>query len=326
MISRNLHATRAEKRDPYPREIPIELRGSTRLRIVLHRVGFHLELTYGLGRKSFEEHASAVVVDFVSGDGAAVSVGDEDAPRAARDVIANNLRVHGFRAFHENPHNTGTANIVGEDLGPGGVLFDEHANPVAYEIIPRDSGIDDFLNLDRVSAFRVAPDNIVHDLGVAVAVVDIDAFADVFGAAYEMVLRDSSVDAPASADPDSGIAYETVSHNSSVASGVNVDHVHRVAPRPFNLEAPEREARYANIAHARPGERAVFDVHVAEDANSLRSSGNLRAGRVCFGSGGRFDHGVLSAQLYPVLANYHVLSVNSPDHDGVARIGSVYGL
>src|SRR5215213_3523423 len=130
MISRNLHATRAEKRNPYPREIPIESRGSARLRIVLDGVAFHLELTYGLRLVSFEEHASAVVVDFVSGDGAAVSVGDQDAPRAARDVIANNLRVHGFRAFHENPHNTGTANIVGEDLGPGGGLFDEEDNHV----------------------------------------------------------------------------------------------------------------------------------------------------------------------------------------------------
>src|SRR5215204_1335342 len=236
MVARNFHATGAQKRDPDPREIPVELRGSTRARIVLDRVGFHLELTYRLGWESFEEHASAVVVDRVSGEGAAMGVGDEDTPRAARDVVANNLCVHGFRAFHVNPCKTGTANIVGEDLGPGGVLFDEHASPVAYEIIPRDSGIDDFLNLDRVSEFRVASDNIVHDLGVAVAVVDIDAFADVFGAAYEMVLRDSSVDAPASADPDSGIAYETVSHNSSVASGVNVDHVHRVAPGPLILK------------------------------------------------------------------------------------------
>src|SRR5215208_124206 len=107
-----------------------------------------------------------------------------------------------------------------------------------------------------------------------------------------MVLRDSSVDAPASADPDSGIAYETVSHNSSVASGVNVDHVHRVAPRPFNLEAPESEARNAHIAHARPGELAGFDIEVAPDANSLRSD-KPRAGRVCFGCGWRFDHGVV---------------------------------
>src|SRR5215207_10220272 len=78
MVARNFHATGAQKRDPDPREIPVELRGSTRARIVLDRVGFHLELTYRLGWESFEEHASAVVVDRVSGEGAAMGVGDED--------------------------------------------------------------------------------------------------------------------------------------------------------------------------------------------------------------------------------------------------------
>src|ERR671910_199334 len=53
---------------------------------------------------------------------------------------------------------------------------------------------------------------------------------------------------------------------------------------------------------------------------------SLEQGESALALGGRFDHGVLSAQLYPVLANYHVLSVNSPDHDSVARMGSVYGL
>src|SRR5215218_8244758 len=328
LVARNFHATGAMKRDPDPREVCPELCGSTRVRIVLDRVAFHLEIIYGLRLESIEEHASAVVVDVVSGEGASFSVDNVDAPRAARDVVANNLRVRGFRAYHEYPRITGTANIVGEDLSPGGV-FDEHAKPVVYEIIPRDSGIDAFLNLDRVArvaASRDASDNIVHDLGVAGIARDSDAFGVGFRAAYNMVLRDSGVHAPASADPASDIACDTVSHNSSVASGVNVDHVHRVAPRPFNLEAPESEARNAHIAHARPGELAVFDIHVAEDANSLRSSGNLRAGRVCFGSGGRFDHRVVSAQLYPVLADYYVLSVNSPDHDSVARMGSVYGL
>ena len=135
-----------------------------------------------------------------------------------------------------------------------------------------------------------------------------------------MVLRDSGVDAPANDDPASDIAYDTVSHNSSVASGENVDH-----ERVLVLEAPEREARNAHIAHALV-DLAGFEVEVAEDANSLRSSDKFRAGRVCFGSGGRFDHGVVSAQLYPVLADYHVLSVNSPHDDSVAGIGSVYSL
>ena len=47
---------------------------STRARIVLDRVAFQLEVTYGLRRESFEEHASAVVVDRVSSEGAAMGV------------------------------------------------------------------------------------------------------------------------------------------------------------------------------------------------------------------------------------------------------------
>ena len=34
-------------------------------------------------------------------------------------------------------------------------------------------------------------------------------------------------------------------------------------PLPFNHEAPDREAGNAHIAHARPGELAGIDVHVA---------------------------------------------------------------
>ena len=63
----------------------------------------------------------------------------------------------------------------------------------------------------------------------------------------------------ASDDPASDIAYGTVSHNSSVASTENVDH--EQSP-PFILEAPDREARNAHVAHALP-ELAGFDVHVA---------------------------------------------------------------
>ena len=88
---------------PIPEKFLVELRGSTRARIVLDRVGFHLEVTYGFARVSFEEHASAVVVDRVSGDGASFSVGDVHAKRAARDVVANNLRVRGLRACQKIP-------------------------------------------------------------------------------------------------------------------------------------------------------------------------------------------------------------------------------
>src|SRR5918994_5051778 len=87
LVARNLHAT-GEKRDADPREIFPPLCGSTRARVVLDRVAFHLEVTYGLRRKSFEEHARAVVVDRVSGEEAAVGVlDDQDAVRAARDVV-----------------------------------------------------------------------------------------------------------------------------------------------------------------------------------------------------------------------------------------------
>src|SRR5829696_3203293 len=89
LVGRNLHAPGAENRDADPREICPELCGSTRARVVLDRVAFHLEVIYGLRRSSFEEHASAGVVDRVSGEEAAVGVHDGDAPRAARDVVAN---------------------------------------------------------------------------------------------------------------------------------------------------------------------------------------------------------------------------------------------
>ena len=89
VVARNLHVPRAEKRDADPREIYPELCGSTRARVVLDRVAFHLEVIYGLRRSSFEEHAPAGVVDRVSGEEAAVGVDDGDAPRAARDVVAN---------------------------------------------------------------------------------------------------------------------------------------------------------------------------------------------------------------------------------------------
>src|ERR671913_1900148 len=119
LVACNLHVRRAEKRDADPREIPVEFRGSTRARIVLDRVAFHLEATYGFRRGSFEEHASAIIADRVSGEGASLSVGDVHAPRAARDVVANDLRVRGFRPEYGDARITGAAYVVGEDLGAG---------------------------------------------------------------------------------------------------------------------------------------------------------------------------------------------------------------
>src|SRR5919106_4866011 len=112
--------------------------GLTRARVVLDGVGFHLQATYWvLNSVSFEEHASAVVVDRVSGEGASFSVGDVDARRAARDVVANDLRVRGFRAEDGDARITGAAYVVGDDLGAGR-CDEEHAKRVAYEIIVRD--------------------------------------------------------------------------------------------------------------------------------------------------------------------------------------------
>src|SRR5215208_2359144 len=340
MVGRNLHVPRAKKRDADPREVPVQLRGPTRARIVLDRVGFHLEATYRslLKSVSFEEHASAVVVDRVSGDKASFRVGDVHAPRAARDVVGNDLGVvvGPFRPEDDDARFTGAAYVVGEDLGagriddtrgkygavrdvvgddlgPGGVS-DEHANPVAYEVVSLDGGVGGLGNLERAVVFGDVSDDIVHDLGARTG-VDKDAH---FG---DMVLRDSGVDTLGKGDPVSEIACDTVSHKSSVASELTFEYE-------LAIEAPDREARNANIAHALalPGELAGFDIHVAEDADCPRSE-SLRAGRVCLGSGGHFDHGVVfSAQLYPVLADHYILSVNSPDHDRVARIGSVDGL
>src|SRR5215216_1161092 len=124
LIARKLHVPRrAKKRDADSRDIPVELRGSTRASIVLDRVTSHLEATYVFIKLvSFEDHASAVVADRVSGDGASFSyVAEVHAPRAARDVVANDLGVvvGPFRPEDEDARFTGAAYVVGEDLGAG---------------------------------------------------------------------------------------------------------------------------------------------------------------------------------------------------------------
>src|SRR5918993_1889907 len=235
----------------------------------------------GPGSKSEVNHTRTVVVDLVCGEGASLRVGDEDAKLAAGEIVANNLRVRPLRVSKENTHDLVTARNVGEDLRTGRVDDGEAVDPVAYGIIPRDSGIRALVNVDPED---IASDDIVHDLGARTG-LDNDAMFGGFRAAYNMVLRDSGVDTLAKGDPASDIACDTVSHNSSVASGVNVDHERRVVPLPFNLEAPDREPRNAHIAHALPGELAGLEIEVAPDANSLRSE-TPRAGRVRFGFGG----------------------------------------
>src|SRR5215204_2484300 len=77
-------------------------------------------------------------------------------------------------------------------------------------------------SLDRVLAFGDASDTILHDRGARTE-RDNDAIGLGFRAAYNMVLRDSGVDAPGNADPQIDIAYDTISDNSSVTSLGNVD-------------------------------------------------------------------------------------------------------
>src|SRR5215203_5369910 len=155
LVARNLHAPGAENRDADPREICPELcTSSTRARVVLDRVAFHLEVTYGLRRSSFEEHAPAGVVDRVSGEEAAVGVDDGDAPRGARDVVANErgtrtgldidawgvvFRV-GFRA---------ACNMVLRHSGVDARASDDRANNIAYETVSYNSSVASAANGDH---------------------------------------------------------------------------------------------------------------------------------------------------------------------------------
>src|SRR5829696_8739819 len=248
VVGRNLHVPRAKKRDPDPREVPVEFRGSTRARIVLDRVGFHLEATYRSLRKSvsFDEHASAVVVDRVSDDKASFRVGDVHAPRAARDVIANDLGVvvGPFRPEDDDARFTGAAYVVGEDLGAGrfddtggeygavrdvvgddpgpGRVSDQHAEPVAYEVVLLDGGVGDpVMYLDRVCVFGHVSDDVLRDSGVRTD-LNIDAIS-AFGVAYDIIVLDSGVDAPRGKADPGGIAYGAVSRNGGVAGVENVD-------------------------------------------------------------------------------------------------------
>ena len=71
---------------PIPEKFLSNCAARHELSIVLDRVGFHLEVAYGLRRESFEEHAGAVVVDRVSGDGAPL-VSATYMPNAAPEML-----------------------------------------------------------------------------------------------------------------------------------------------------------------------------------------------------------------------------------------------
>src|SRR5215203_3334897 len=151
LVARNLHATCVEKWDADHREICPPLCGSTRARVVLDRVAFHLEVIYGLRRSSFEEHAPAGVVDRVSGEEAAVGVDDGDAPRAARDVVANELGVAGtaldmdawtvgFRAVY---------NMVLRHSGVDAPESEDRASDIAHGTVSYNSSVASAFNVDH---------------------------------------------------------------------------------------------------------------------------------------------------------------------------------
>src|SRR5215211_2909352 len=200
------------------------------------------------------------------------------------------------------------------------------AGDTARDIITLDEGVNVCLKVDLTFGIGgrdvIAFERIVSDRSVALFPNEDPIVAVV----REIVILDSVVETfDSNPDPGAAVAHDMVTFNSNVAGAEDVYHVLPETLLLLLLESPDREARNAHVSHARAGELAGFDVHVAWEANSFRSI-DLRAGRVRSGSWGSFDNGVLSAQLYPVLADHHVLSVNSPDHDGVARMGSVYGL
>src|SRR5215208_3878703 len=284
VVGRNLHVPRAMKHDPNPREVPVELRGSTRARIVLDRVAFHLGATYRslLKSVSFEEHASAVVVDRVSGDKASFSVGDVHAPRAARDVVANDLGVvvGPFRPEDDDARFTGAAYVVGDDCGAGrfddtrgeygavrdvvgddlgaGRFFDEHAEVVVRDVVGEDLRLCGVCGEDPTV---IACEGIVRDSSVAFSLKNGDPRLLVV---REIVILDSVVETfGTNPNPGAVVAHDMVTFNSSVAGAENVDHDCPLALVRLLFEASDREARNAHVSHTLPFELAGFEVHVA---------------------------------------------------------------
>src|SRR5918992_608250 len=284
VVARKLHATRrAKKCDADPREIPVEFRGSTRASIVLDRVSSHLEANYVFIKLvSFEEHASAVVADRVSDEGASFSyVAEVHAPRAARDVVANDLGVvvGPFRPEYGDARITGAAYVVGDDLGAGriednradegavrdvvgddlgaGRFFDEHAEVVVRDVVGEDLRLGGVCGEDPTV---IACEGIVRDSSVAFSLKNGDPRVLVV---REIVILDSVVETfGTNPDPGAVVAHDMVTFNSSVAGAENVDHDCPLALVRLLFEASDREARNAHVSHALPFELAGFEVHV----------------------------------------------------------------
>ena len=273
MVARNLHATRAKKRDADPREFLSNFAARH------ERVLFSTVLPFTSKPPTCSSNWSAsknmpaqlLWIVFPAMEPPLV-VADVDAPRAARDVVANDLGVvvGPFRPEDEMPVSPERLMSLERILVPvesritvpmvlSVMSLERILVPVGLptttpthfpEIIPRDSGIDASFSstIDREGPSGMLPDIILHDRGVARIACNNDPFGVGIRVAYNIILRDSGVDVLASDDPAGDIAYETVSHNSSVAGTEKVDREQSLLP--LLLEAPEREASNAHALHA----------------------------------------------------------------------------
>ena len=177
-----------------------------------------------------------------------MGIGDVGAERAARDVVANDLRVRPLRVSQEDPHYLVTARNVGEDLRPGRVEDGEAVDRVAYGIIPRDSGIVLSINVDPED---IVSDNIVHDLGARTAPTT-DAFGSVSGLPITWLFAIVVLTLMATTIPPATLPM--IRFPTTVALRAPKTSITYACPPPLpcNLEAPDREAGNAHIAHALP--------------------------------------------------------------------------
>ena len=109
--------------------------------VVQHLVAPHLEVAGGTWGVREEQHAQAIVVDPVSGDGSPESIADEDAKQVAVGLVAQNLRVRVGRAAHVDSRLTSTAGYVRGYLRPGRKEGEDAVLLVIYEAVVRELSI-----------------------------------------------------------------------------------------------------------------------------------------------------------------------------------------
>src|SRR5215216_5956468 len=129
-------------------------------------------------------------------------------------------------------------------------------------------------------------------------------------------------ESPAGAGPSWCSRTSLVAQTAGHASVAEVAHEAvaraRLIPEDVRLVAPKVVAGDGVV----PGFRRSAEERIRRDHDPARDRGGAR-GDVARDLISRNLH---ATRAYPVLADYYVLSVNSPHNDSVARIGSVYGL